>query len=207
MNQEDVEAWLELADIYVSKQNFTKALFCYEEMLIIMPKNYLINLRYAETLYSSDFYANMHKALRPGGVVCTQGECQFLHADLIAKVMGDARALYPVVDYAFSTVPTYPSGQIGYIIAQKSNGSTPSNLRVPSRSVPRELQAKLRYYNSAIHSAAFVLPAFMANKLASLRNPQTLGGSSSGFELSTAVIATICTAIGVAIGFVASKRR
>lgn len=53
MNQEDVEAWLELADIYVSKQNFTKALFCYEEMLIIMPKNYLINLRYAETLYSS----------------------------------------------------------------------------------------------------------------------------------------------------------
>lgn len=53
MNQEDVEAWLELADLYLNKQNFTKALFCYEEMLIIMPKNYLINLRYAETLYSS----------------------------------------------------------------------------------------------------------------------------------------------------------
>jgi cytochrome c-type biogenesis protein CcmH/NrfG len=53
MNQEDVEAWLELADIYLAKQNFTKALFCYEEMLIIMPMNYLINLRYAETLYSS----------------------------------------------------------------------------------------------------------------------------------------------------------
>ena len=53
MNQEDVEAWLELADIYLSKQNFLKALYCYEEMIATMPKNYLINLRYAETLYSS----------------------------------------------------------------------------------------------------------------------------------------------------------
>jgi cytochrome c-type biogenesis protein CcmH/NrfG len=53
MNQEDVEAWLELADLYLHKQNFTKALYCYEEMIIVMPKNYLINLRYAETLYSS----------------------------------------------------------------------------------------------------------------------------------------------------------
>lgn len=44
---------MELADIYVHMQNFTKALFCYEEMLVTMPKNYLINLRYAETLYSS----------------------------------------------------------------------------------------------------------------------------------------------------------
>jgi spermidine synthase len=167
----------------------------------------------AETLYSSDFYANMHKALRPGGVVCTQGECQFLHADLIAKVMGDARALYPVVDYAFSTVPTYPSGQIGYIIAQKSSGSAPSNIRVPSRPVPRDLQAKLRYYNSAIHSAAFVLPAFMANKLASLRNPQTLGGSSSGsakvlgVEVSPAVVGAIFTVVGAAIGYFVAKRR
>ena len=48
-----METWLELADIYVHKQNFTKALYCYEEMIAVMPKNYLVNLRFAETLYSS----------------------------------------------------------------------------------------------------------------------------------------------------------
>jgi tetratricopeptide (TPR) repeat protein len=53
MNQDDVESWLELADIYLSKQNFTKALYCYEEIIATMPKNYLVNLRYAETLYSA----------------------------------------------------------------------------------------------------------------------------------------------------------
>ena len=131
----------------------------------------------AAMLYSSKFYSDMHAALRPGGIVCTQGECQFLHDELIAKVMRDARALYPVVDYAYSTVPTYPSGQIGFIIAQKAGGvaaggGAASDVRVAKRAVPAEMAAALRYYSAAIHSAAFVLPAFMAAKLADTRLPQ-----------------------------------
>ena len=73
----------------------------------------------AETLYTSDFYANMYAALRPDGVVCTQGECMWLHLDLIQKVMADAKALYPTVDYGYACVPTYPFGQIGFIVATK----------------------------------------------------------------------------------------
>ena len=53
MNQDDKESWMELADIYLQKQSFSKALFCYEEILVNHPKSYLVNLRYAETLYSS----------------------------------------------------------------------------------------------------------------------------------------------------------
>jgi len=52
-NQDDHEAWLELADIYMAKGNYSKALFCLEEVLATNPKNYLLNLRYAELLYSS----------------------------------------------------------------------------------------------------------------------------------------------------------
>jgi len=54
VNQEDHEAWLELSDIYLSKGNYSKALFCLEEVLAVNPKNYLLNLRYAELLYSAD---------------------------------------------------------------------------------------------------------------------------------------------------------
>ncbi|MFO0116073.1 MAG: tetratricopeptide repeat protein [bacterium] len=53
VNQEDHEAWLELSDIYASKGNYSKAIFCIEEVLSANPKNYLLNLRYAEILYSS----------------------------------------------------------------------------------------------------------------------------------------------------------
>lgn len=73
----------------------------------------------AETLYTSDFYRNMSVCLRAGGIVCTQGECMWLHLDLIHKVMTDAKGLYPTVDYGYSCVPTYPDGQIGFIIASK----------------------------------------------------------------------------------------
>jgi len=37
----------------MSMQNYAKASFCYEEMLLREPKNYLVNLRYAELLYSA----------------------------------------------------------------------------------------------------------------------------------------------------------
>ena len=53
VNQEDMEAWQEAADIYMSMQNYAKASFCYEEMLMKEPKNYLVNIRYAELLYAA----------------------------------------------------------------------------------------------------------------------------------------------------------
>ena len=40
----------------------------------------------AETLFHFDFFASMHNALAPEGVMCTQGECMWLHLDLIKNV-------------------------------------------------------------------------------------------------------------------------
>jgi spermidine synthase len=37
-------------------------------------------------VHQQPFFQNMHRALRPGGVVCTQGECLWLHLDLIKQV-------------------------------------------------------------------------------------------------------------------------
>jgi len=52
-HQEDFEAWSELGEIYLQKQNYSKALFCYEEVLTHANKNYFINLKVAEILYST----------------------------------------------------------------------------------------------------------------------------------------------------------
>lgn len=37
------------------------------------------------------FYENMHRALKPGGVVCAQGESAWLHLDLIKQCVGMCR--------------------------------------------------------------------------------------------------------------------
>lgn len=60
--------------------------------------------------------------------------------------------LFPVSEYAFTTIPTYPSGQIGFVVCSKDASRVVSK---PLREVPN-----CRYYNSKVHSAAFVLPEF-----------------------------------------------
>jgi spermidine synthase len=110
----------------------------------------------AEVLFQESFFNSMKNALNPeGGVLCTQGECLWLHLDLIADVVNRTRKHMPVVEYAYTTIPTYPSGQIGFIIA--SNNAS-FKLDVPTRDAPSDM--KLEYYSTKLHPAAFVLPAF-----------------------------------------------
>ena len=49
-------------------------------------------------------------------VTLLSGECVWLHMKLIKEMQDFCKELFPVVDYCFSTVPTYPSGQIGYTV-------------------------------------------------------------------------------------------
>jgi len=110
----------------------------------------------AEILFEAEFFNNMKKALNPkGGVLCTQGECIWLHLDLIKSVVERTRTMMPVVKYAYTTIPTYPSGQIVFILA---SNNTDYELQVPQQQAPEDMP--LRYYSSELHPCAFVLPAF-----------------------------------------------
>jgi ER membrane protein complex subunit 2 len=48
----DQEAWLELADLYISQQDWNKAAFCLEELILHNPNNHLYLQRYAEIKYT-----------------------------------------------------------------------------------------------------------------------------------------------------------
>ena len=115
----------------------------------------------AEVLFRPEFFQSLYNALAPGGIVTTQGECLWLHLDLISNVLNNVRSIFTVAKYAFTTIPTYPSGQIGFIVGVKANNVDPS---IPSRPVPSSWN--LQYYTSEVHRAAYVLPAFAAKKLA-----------------------------------------
>jgi len=110
----------------------------------------------AEILFEAEFFNNMRKALNPnGGILCTQGECLWLHLDLISSVIERTKTIMPVVKYAYTTIPTYPSGQIGFIIAANN---TDYALNTPKQKAPVDME--LKYYSSELHPCAFVLPAF-----------------------------------------------
>ncbi|XP_065199203.1 ER membrane protein complex subunit 2-like [Sycon ciliatum] len=44
----DHDAWLELADVYIGNQEYGKAAFCVEEVIMANPHHHLYHLRYAE---------------------------------------------------------------------------------------------------------------------------------------------------------------
>ena len=105
----------------------------------------------------------MKAALAPNGIVCTQGECLWLHLPLIAKVIQACRATFPSVEYAYTTVPTYPSGQIGFVLCSLDDGERA--LIRPTRAPTSQLQKLLRYYNPDDHAASFILPEIAAREL------------------------------------------
>ncbi len=116
----------------------------------------------------------MKAALNPGGIICTQAECQWLHLDFITKVYRACCDLFSNVEYAYTAIPTYPSGQIGFMLLSNTSATAATTaqtapLRQPSRTPSAEVQASLRFYNSALHTAAFALPQFAQVKLEEAR--------------------------------------
>lgn len=58
--------------------------------------------------------------------VWVAGECQWLHLELIKEMRNFCKTLFPVVEYAYGTIPTYPSGQIGFMLCSKDPVSVSS---------------------------------------------------------------------------------
>lgn len=128
----------------------------------------------AEGLFSKEFYANAHRILRPGGILCTQGECLWVHADLVEEMLKENGEPFASAEYATMQVPTYPSGQIGAFIGRKAfpDASRETTCRKLLREVPADME--LRYYTPEMHTAAFALPAFLQRRLSgSAKAPST----------------------------------
>lgn len=117
----------------------------------------------AEKLFSKEFYANAERILKPGGVLCAQGECLWIHADLIKEMVTEMGAPFACCEYGSIQVPTYPSGQIGALLARKKGGSGDVSCAHACREVSDKMD--LRYYSAEMHQAAFVLPKFMKTRL------------------------------------------
>jgi tetratricopeptide (TPR) repeat protein len=58
----DMEAWLELCDLHLQEQDYARAAFCLEELLLANPYNHMIHQKYAEIKYTQGGTENMEIA-------------------------------------------------------------------------------------------------------------------------------------------------
>lgn len=116
-----------------------------------------------EVLFQKPFYESLKTALKPGGIIATQGESIFLHKDYVTSLARITRQLFEKQAYACIMIPTYPGGNIGICM-----GSLGPELTRPARKIPSDIQAQLKYYSPEIHTAAFALPYFAKKMLENL---------------------------------------
>ncbi len=112
----------------------------------------------AEVLFRREFYEAMYRALKDDGIVVTQAESFFYHEEIIKALFSFIKDIYPISEYYYTLVPTYPSGVIGFTFCSKKyhpinnfNGTEALKLN------------DLKYYNRDIHKASFSLPTFAKN--------------------------------------------
>ncbi|KAK0310636.1 putrescine aminopropyltransferase [Friedmanniomyces endolithicus] len=117
----------------------------------------------AESLFKKPYFELLHGALREGGVMTTQAENPWLHMKLIAELKKSCGEVFPVAEYGWTTIPTYPAGQIGFMVCCKDSSR---NVKKPLRSLSEQEEDKLfRYYSKQVHEAAYVLPKFAEKAL------------------------------------------
>ncbi|CDY59080.1 BnaA09g54560D [Brassica napus] len=135
----------------------------------------------AKELFEKPFFQSVARALRPGGVVCTQAESLWLHMDIIEDIVSNCREIFKgSVNYAWTSVPTYPRhvslpfnihGVIGFMLCSTEGPDVDFKNPVnPIDDSSSKSNAPLKFYNAEIHSAAFCLPSFAKKVIESKAN-------------------------------------
>ncbi|KAG0449171.1 hypothetical protein HPP92_027446 [Vanilla planifolia] len=125
----------------------------------------VIKARPAQELVEKPFFQTLARALRPGGVLCNQTESMWLHTHLIQDMLSICRDVFKgSVHYAWASVPTYPSGVIGFLLC--STDGPPVDFLNPVNPIEKQEEVEkpereLKFYNSEMHKAAFALPSFV----------------------------------------------
>lgn len=69
----------------------------------------------AESLFQESYFSLMKQALKPNGVICSQGGSFWTDLPHIKVTLDHCRKQFPTVGYAVASVPSYPCGHIGCV--------------------------------------------------------------------------------------------
>jgi len=114
----------------------------------------------AVDLFTAPYFGLLKGALRAGGVACSQAGTAWADLGHVALTLGHCRQHFANARYAVASVPTYPTGQIGFVVA---TADVDNLLDRPKHVFAADQLAamKLRYYSGDVHRSAFVLPNFI----------------------------------------------
>lgn len=124
-----------------------------------------------EALFTERFYAGVARCLEAQGIFAAQNGVPFLQAGELVATHRRLRRLFADTGFFTAAVPSYVGGLMALAWACR-DGSVRENLALAA--LQRRYQASgmvTRYYNPALHLAAFALPQYIVDACAQASMP------------------------------------
>lgn len=113
-------------------------------------------------LYQKEFFEDVHEALKDDGIMVSQSESPFFDRDVVRELYAVLKPLFPIRKMYLAPIPSYPSGFWSFAFCSNKHDPIVDN-RCDNL---RRLNLSTRYYNEAIHQAAFAIPNFIQELIA-----------------------------------------
>lgn len=116
----------------------------------------------SEGLFSHGFYKNVHRCLRPGGLMTAQSESPRFNQRAFVDLNHCLQDIFGAdqVHCYLAFIPTYPTGMWSFSFCAKE-GVHPVEGLDRDRAATFATNHSLQYYNPDMHQAAFCLPTFI----------------------------------------------
>lgn len=116
----------------------------------------------AAILGSTDFYSACRNALTPDGYLIAQSGSVHFQIESLVSCETNIRGVFGSAQTYTASIPTYP-GVLWSFTSAPVGIADMAVVTIDERLTQRNIQT--RYYSSAVHHAAFVLPAFVEDTL------------------------------------------
>ena len=114
-----------------------------------------------EGLFTEEFYTNVKKSLKKGGIVAAQSESPVVNKEEIKKMYTLLKKVFPITSTFTSPIPTYPGGYWAWAFC--SEDVEPLSYIDENRC--EEITKTCKVYNKEYHLARFALPNFLKHLL------------------------------------------
>ena len=110
-----------------------------------------------EGLFTDEFYTNVKRSLKEGGIVAAQSESPFTNQEEIRKMYAQLRRVFPIVSTYTSNIPTYPGGYWAWAFCSE----TVKPLSYWDERRGNKITKTCKIYNREYHEARFALPNYL----------------------------------------------
>lgn len=110
-----------------------------------------------EGLFTEEFYNNVKRSLKPGGIMAAQSESPFAQSDSVEKMYKLLNKVFPICSTYTSNIPTYPGGYWAWAFCSKD--VQPLSYFAQDRY--EDIHKTCKIYNKEYHNARFALPEYL----------------------------------------------